>query len=300
MLKRLPCLIVLVAHLAMSQNQQIELAIANDKFVFTDRYYTSGIHLAYRRILNARLPFLMGENDKLQLNITLANETYSPENLTSFNNEDFDRPYAGWFSGKVELGIIKQKSALFVAVESGITGKESLAGKLQIRFHELLNIGSRPTWADEISFKWLVNLQAIQVNDLKLNDWSSIQNRISASVGSKDTFFANDVYCFFGKFTKFQNSSRLQVLDVNQAKEFFGFVSGGYRYVALNTLIQGSSFNNNDVFTSIALKHVFKLSAGAVLRRKKSMVRLGYYYNTAETPRSKNHVYGAVTYGFVF
>ncbi len=293
-------IIVFVSHLVLSQNQQIELFVANDKIVFTDRYYTSGLHLSYRKVLKESLSFLRTENNKLQFNITIANETYSPENLTSFDNDDFDRPYAGWFSGKAEIGIVKRQSALFFAVESGITGEQSLAGRLQIKFHELLNIESRPSWADEINFNWLLNFQVVQVSNFEINKWSNIQNLVSASIGSKDTFFANEVYCFFGKFSDFQNSSRLHLLDTKQTKEFFGFISGGYKYVALNALIQGNPFNNNDVFTAVALRHVLKFGAGAVLRKKKNIVKLGFYYNTAESLFSKSHVYGAATYGFIF
>ena len=291
---------VLFSNFLISQNQQLELTISNDKFVFLDRYYTSGLHLTYRKGLDKNLFFLKKENNKLQLNVTVANETYTPSNLNSFDNRDFDRPYAGWLFGKIELGRIKQKAALFFAVELGVTGEESLAGKMQIAIHEFLNIDSRPTWTDQIAFKWLFNFKASHINNFKLNHNSSIQNQISASLGSKDTFVGNEVSYVFGNFNNFQNSSRLNLVDVNQTKEFFGFISAGYKYVALNSLIQGSSFNNKDPFTAIATKHIFQLSVGSVLRTKKHLFKLGYYYNTKETPLSTHHVYGALTYGYSF
>lgn len=298
--KKIIVLFILFSNFSISQNRQLELAISNDKLVLLDRYYTSGLHFTYRKNLNGNLLFLKKENNKLQLNITVGNETYTPENLTSFDNRDFDRPYAGWLFGKVELGRIKQKSALFLALESGITGEESLAGTLQIAFHELLNIDSRPTWADEIAFSLMFNLKVSHVNNFKLNTKSSIQNRVNSSIGNKDIFLGNDISYFFGNFNDFQNSSRLNLVDMNNRKEFFGFISAGYKYVALNSLIQGSPFSDRDPFTTIATNHVFQLSAGSVLRTKKNLFKLGCYYNTKETPLSASHVYGTLTYGFVF
>lgn len=293
-------IILLYSGFAISQNQQLDLTISNDKFVFQDRYYTSGLHLSYRRDLKQSLLFLKQENSRLQFNFTVGNETYTPTNLTSFNNRDFDRPYAGWLFGKLELGRINKKSALFIGAESGVTGEESLAGKLQIELHEFLNIDSKPTWVDEIAYKWLFNFKVLQVNDFQINKKSSIQNRINASLGSKDTYIANEVFYFFGKFNDFQNSSRLNIVDTTQSKEFYGFVSAGYKYVLLNALIQGSAFNDEDPFTSIATNSVFKLSAGVVLKTKKNIIKLGYYYNTKETPLSSSHTYGALTFGFNF
>jgi len=299
-LKHVFVFFLLFSAILISQNQQLELTISNDKFVFLDRYYTSGLHFVYRKKLDKNFLFLKEENNNLQLNITVGNETYTPKNLTSFDNRDFDRPYAGWLFGKIELVRVKEQSALFIAIESGITGRESLAGKLQIALHKLLNIDSRPTWADEIAYKWLVNTKTAYINNFKLNAKSSIQNQINASLGSKDTYISNDISYFFGRLNNFQNSTRLNLVDVNQTKEFFGFISAGYKYLALNALIQGSHSNSEDPFTSIAQRHIFQLSTGGVLRTKNHLFKLTYYYNTKETPLATHHVYGALTYGRFF
>lgn len=288
-----------VSGFVWSQNQELELTISNDKFALIDRYYTSGLHLTFRKGLSENFLFSKTQNNKLQLNITVGNETYTPENLTSFDNRNFDRPYAGWFFGKIELGKIKEKSAIFLALESGVTGEESLSGKLQIALHEFLNIDSRPTWADEIAYKWLFNFKTSLVNDFNINKKNAFQNRVNASFGSKDIFVGNDVYYFFGNFNNLQNSSRLNLVDSKRTKEFFGFISAGYKYVLLNTLIQGSPFNSRDPFTAIATNHLFKLSTGGVLKTKKNIFKVGFYYNTRETPLSKYHIYGALTFGFI-
>ncbi|WP_413974230.1 lipid A-modifier LpxR family protein [Hyunsoonleella sp. 2307UL5-6] len=282
-----------------SQNQQLDIKISNDKFVFQDKYYTSGLHISYRKYLKNKFLFKQQKSQRLQLNILVGNETYTPSNLSSFNTNDFDRPYAGWLFVGVELAKIKFKSALFLSVESGITGEESLAGKLQNAFHELLNI-EKPTWQDEIAYKWLFNFKIKQVYDIPLGNSTSIQNHSSVSVGSKDIYLKNSLFLFFGKFNTLQNSSRLNALSSVSKKEFFGFIGGSYKYVALNTLIQGSPFNDSDAFTSIAEKNIYSLQAGSVLRTRRNIFKLEYIYNSKETPLSTSHIFGAFTFGFVF
>jgi len=83
------------------------LRVDNDKLSSIDRYYTSGLFITYRKNLENNFIFNKTENNALQLNVTLGNETYTPKNLKSFNTDDFDRPYAGWFFLKTELGRIK-------------------------------------------------------------------------------------------------------------------------------------------------------------------------------------------------
>lgn len=283
-----------------SQNQQFELKISNDKIVLLDRYYTSGIHVTYKEQLDHDFLFFKHHKNNLQLNVTLGNETYTPSNLTSFNSQNFDRPYAGWLFLNFEIGNVRHQSAFFISLESGITGKQSLAGKIQTKFHELLNIESMPTWVDEIAFKWLYNIKIRQVHELLLNKNNSVQNQFSASLGNKDVFVANDIHYFVGKFNNFQNSSRLNQVTTKASSEVYGFFSAGYKYVFLNSLIQGSPFSNKDPFTTVVANHVFNLSSGFVVKIKSNFFKLELNYNTKETPLSLSHYYGALTFGVGF
>lgn len=287
------------SNVLVSQNQQLEISISNDKLVLQDKYYTNGLHVTYRRGLEHSILFKKGKDERLQTNIQIGNETYTPSNLFSFNTNDFDRPYAGWMFGSVELAKIKLNSAVFLAIETGITGGPSLAGKLQNAFHDLLNI-EKPTWQDEIAFKWLFNVKAKKVFNFRLSQHFNIQNLTGASLGSKDTYLQNNVLLFFGKFNNFQNSYRIQAVGTTTKSEFFGFFGGGYRYVILNTLIQGSPFKDSDPFTSIAESHVFNMVAGTALRTKRHVFKLEFNYNSRETPLSTSHVYGMLVFGFSF
>ena len=299
---RLLILILSVLSLQMlwAQKSSLELKISNDKLVFQDRYYTSGLHVTYR---NAALKLFKNQvtaEKKIQLNVTFGNETYTPTNIYSFDTVDFDRPYAGWLFGAVELVKFQSTSALVVALESGITGEESLSGTLQTEFHDLVNIDSNPTWFQEIAFNWLFNLKVSNIHEFNLGEKARFQNYLQGSLGSKDVFIANEMRIFFGKLNRLQDSYRVGALSGGNRNEFFGFVAAGYKSVFLNALIEGAPFSNRDAFTVVAQQHVFNAALGSVVRTKSCVFKLEYIFNTKETPASTSHAYGAFTFGVNF
>lgn len=290
-----------ISTFALGQNsdEQLEFKIENDKLVLDDRYYTSGLFITYRRDLKGNFIFNKNDNDKLQLNLGIGNETYTPTNLNSTNPQDFDRPYAGWFFVSFELGKIKQNSALFFGLESGITGEESLSGKIQTRAHKFFKI-DEPTWTQEIDFKFLVNLKAKYILNKRLGKMHAIKNVLESSLGTKDIFISNKVEYVIGRINNFNQSSRANFIDNTNNKEFFGFIGLGYKYVAHNTLIQGSLDFNDTTFTTDRVPHIFEFRFGSTLKFKSATLKLIYNFNTKETPLSSSHSYGTFSFGQSF
>ncbi len=292
---------MLWSNLVTSQevNQQVEFRIDNDKLFFVDRYYTNGIFITYKRALNKDFIFDKKEENNLQLNVTFGNETYTPKNLSSFDVNDFDRPFAGWLFAGFELGQIKEHSAFFIGFETGITGKESLSGKLQTTFHNLFRIDD-PTWIEEIEFKWLFNIKAHYFLNWQLDTNDSIIFEISPTLGGKDVFIENNVHFYFGRYNNLRNSSRLGIIDKTNKNEFFGNISIGYKYVAHNTLIEGSIVNDDVLFTTDASSNILKLNIGGVLKHNSNTIKLSGNFNSRETPSSTSHIYGSFTYAYKF
>ncbi|WP_171036970.1 lipid A-modifier LpxR family protein [Maribacter algarum] len=284
---------------AQDVNQQLAITLSNDKFADDDKYFTNGLYITYQKAVAQNFIFPKTDGNKLQLNIGIGNEIYSPASLSSTNTDDFDRPFAGWLFGKLEVGSIKKKSAFFLAFETGITGEESLAGDFQVGLHNVFGIDSRPTWVEQIGFKWLFNLKITHVFDWS-NQRNAFQYRISPSLGTKDIYLENDISYFFGRLNTFQNSSRTTIVDNSSSKEFYGYVSAGYRYVAHNTLIQGSIFTDDVLFTTDITNHIFKTEIGAILQVKRNTFKIAYNFNTKETPLSTSHIYGSLFYARSF
>ena len=295
---KISLIVVLFSSTSFGQDidQQLSFKLSNDKFADKDQYFTNGLYFQYQRELNRNFILPKTDTNKLQLSISLGNEIYSPTSLSSISTSDFDRPFAGWLFGKLEVGSIKERSAFFLGFETGITGEESQAGSLQIALHEFFGIDSRPTWIEEIELKWLFNAKTVHIFDLSSNSKNALHYRISPSLGTKDIYLENDLSYFFGKLNPFQNSSRIGIVDTRAAKEFFGYVSVGYKYVAHNTLIQGSLFSNDVLFTTDITRHILKSEVGAVLQTKQNTFKVIYSFNTKETPRSTSHIYGSLVY----
>lgn len=277
-------------------NEAIGFIVENDKMVLLDRYYTSGLFINYKRNLENNFLFKKDSSNTLQLNVTIGNETYTPKNLRSFNTQLFDRPYAGWLFLKTELVKVKRANMLSLGMEIGITGEESLAGKLQTWFHEFLNINDNPTWHQEIEFKFLLNLKTKYILNTQINNKQSLQYIGSASIGTKDIYMEYGIDYFVGKFNALQNTSRLGLIDKTKQNEFFGYLGLAYRYVAHNTLIQGSLDYEDALFTSRIKHHLLKFKVGTVLKIRNSTFKLGYNFNTRETPKAATHAYGTLSF----
>lgn len=285
--------------IAQNNNEQLELKIENDKLVLVDKYYTSGFFMTYKKNLQNNFIFKKTDDTRLQLHISLGNQTYTPTNLASIDTRDFDRPYAGWLFATSEIGKINSNSALFVGVEAGITGEESLSGKLQTFIHNAFNIET-PTWTEEIAYKFLVNLKAKYIKRKTIGKSHALNFIIESALGTKDIFVENSLGYVFGRFNPFHNSSVNGFIDSTITNEFFGFFNIAHRYVIHNTLIQGSLNYDDVLFTTNIERHVFKFNIGTAVKFKRNALKLIFNFNTKETPKSSSHSYGTLSFSRTF
>ncbi len=280
--------------IAQTINEQFEIVLENDKFVLIDRYYTNGLFLSYKKRIEN--DFIYKNNADLQLNFTLGNEIYTPLNLSSLDTRDFDRPFAGWLFGKIEVAKVTDKFASSLALETGVTGRESFSNRLQTWFHKALRIEEFISWTEEIEFKLLFNIKYNHFYDLPLNENNIFQYRILSTIGTKDIFLENNVYYFFGEMNNLKNSSRVSAIDITNTKEFYGFATLGYKYVVHNTLIEGGLLKDDILFTTSATNHIFKLKVGGVYKKNRSTFKLIYNFNSKETPQSISHSFVTLSF----
>lgn len=281
-------------------NEQIEFRFDNDKFFFIDRYYTSGLFIGYKRQLENDFLFKRKEGEKLQLNLSIGNETYTPTDLSSLDASRFDRPFAGWFFLSAEVNKLRENSLVSWGLEGGITGRESLAGVLQQGFHDLFNLGNRPTWIEEIDFRVLFNVKFKYVYNLQLDDRNVFEFQVEPTLGTKDIFIENGVRYTFGKINTFNNSSRIGAIDSSLTNEFYGLFGIAHRYVVHNTILQGGITRNETSFTVSPTRNILKLEAGAVLKRKRNTFKFILNFNTKENAEARSHRFGSIIYARSF
>lgn len=281
-------------------HQQIEFSIANDKFVLRDRYYTNGLFLNYKIRTKEASIFKADSSSHFQHNFSITNQTYTPTNLSSTNVMDFDRPFAGWLTFNYGLTKINNHTINSLNFTVGITGKESLSGDLQIWFHNLLGIDGFVSWEEQIDFKLLFNINYQYIYNWSLNKRHSLQYELNPALGTKDIFVGNKIHYFFGKFNDLKNSSRVGLISSSNRNEFYGFMSISHRFIAHNTLIEGSLFKEDILFTTDAVNNMFKYDLGAVFKHKRNTIKLVYSTNSKETSRSTSHSYGTLSYSLDF
>ncbi len=292
--------ILLIGQFSVAQNavkNQLSFIMDNDKLVLTDKYYTSGLFLDYKRVLANDFLFFKAEKGQLQLEFLLSNETYTPTNLRSTNVLKFDRPYAGWSSLTSSLKQVKEHQSHTFAFEFGLTGQLSGAGQMQTWWHTALGI-DRPTWTQEISNKFLINLKSLHLYNFNLTKHSAILYKLQRVLGLKDISLENNVSLYIGLINPFASSVRSGVVSVS--KEFYGHIGLGYKYVAHNALIQGDLNYNDKTFTTAITPHLLNANFGLVYKSEKHLWQLSMLFNTKETLKSTSHNYGRFSYGFLF
>ena len=262
----------------------------NDFLLDSDRYYSFGTFLNYSRLLESDFLFKKTDNNTLQLNFTLKQQGFTPDELDEFEVEVFDYPFSGWLSITSELKNANARNSFGVAVELGVTGDASLAGQLQRWYHRFLNIGDRPTWVAAIPGDFLINLKASYAYEIpSLGENIFLGFLSSGALGTKDIFLEQEVLFSFGKRNELNKTSLFNY--ISDLSETYGYIGASYRYVNHNTLIEGNLFNNDAPFTLNARNNLFKIRAGVHYGWKQNAIRLEYNLNTRETSISRGHDY---------
>lgn len=281
-------------------NEQLEFRVDNDQFAFSDRYYTNGLFVTYKKKIDHNFLFFKKEGGDIQYEITIGQQIFTPQKKRLTDVNEFDRPFAGWLFGAFKFGKVEVKSAFFLALEFGITGDESKAREVQNWVHRTFNLAREAIWIEQIEFKKLLNLRAQYIYDFQLNKQNTFQIDVMPTLGTKDISIDNNLFYYFGKFNTLRNSSRIGIINNMLNNEMFGFLSLGYKYVIHNTLIEGSLFSNDLLFTTEATNHIFKWKFGVVNKYKRNTFKLIYNFNSKETKSSKIHGYAAFIYSLDF
>jgi len=278
--------------------EQFEFLHDNDFFLFTDRYYSSGLFLTYRKQLTKGL---FKENSE-QLDFTISQEVYTPSQTQSTNSALFDRPYVG-FSGLRTSWSTAKKNELFRAdILVGIAGLNSGAGGLQRAFHDAIGILDSPLWIDELADSFHVNLYFSYVKEWVISPnpfgvrFALIPN---LALGSRDIYIAPETVFYFGKRNEVANSIAHTRIGT-ETKELYFALRSGFRGVFYNGLIEGNLFGDNSPLTKNPRNGVWFFGIDVNHRIKKGDYKFGIRFNTSETAEAEAHKYVTLAYGLRF
>lgn len=276
---------------------QIEIGHDNDFFVVTDRYYSSGLFLKYRRLLKNTL-ITEGE----QLEFSLAQEMYTPRFTLSTDVNDFDRPYAGFLGVTTTWSAPLKNQLSHIAVLIGLAGPASGAGQLQKWYHRAVAISDSPLWIDELNNSFHLNIYYQHVFEWKIapNPFGIfIAFTPKIAVGSRDIYIQPEGVFYFGRRNELKNSIAYNRLGSNNREIYFA-LRFAYRGVFYNGLIEGNGFNTTSSFTTDSSNYLFVGGFDFNHRFNKNDFKVGIRYNTRETPLAGKHIYFKLSYALAF
>ncbi|PQB03509.1 lipid A-modifier LpxR family protein [Aureitalea marina] len=283
--------------IGQSASSQIEFRADNDFWLSTDRYYTTGSFITYRRLLN--------RDTTLEKTITVSTgirqQLYTPSDIRSDIVRQYDRPYAGFLGLSGTYTLIQAQEFLIAEGVIGVAGPASGAEEFQNLFHENGGIDT-PPWTAQIENSFHANLYA-QFG----REWNLSKNKLNwiiaaqpgLAIGTRDIYFNPEVALYFGKRNKANESVAYHQLGPLQDELFIRLITA-YRFVYYDAMLEGNFLGDDSPFLVEANQHLFKFALEACWRWGKNDFRAGYHYTTSETPLAENHAFGLLSYARSF
>lgn len=268
--------------------RQIELRHENDFLIYTDRYYTSGSYIEYRKLAEKNL----SENRKEQLTVRLEHLLYTPTNILSEDLNDYDRPYAGYLGISGESFITFKHQAARFRFAVGVTGPMSLAENFQYLFHNTGGI-STPPWESQIKNNFHFNFYGGY-----LFEWELLPNPFSVHValspevafGTRDVYIDHGVKFFFGQRNTLSKTMAYQQLGAVE-KEFFFSFNFTYRNVIHNALLEGHLIEDDSPLLIESKREAYFYGLEGYYRTLRNDFKIGCQYSTRETASTVFHMF---------
>lgn len=282
-----------------SYRQQLELRHDNDFFMLTDRYYSSGLFLTYRKFLIKGI----FKNGKEQLDFTIGQEVYTPSQTQSTNSIIFDRPYAGFTGLKTTWSASTHKNELFRAeILIGIAGLNSGAGGFQRWYHQTIAISDSPLWVDEVNNSFHINTFFSYIKE-----WTfapepfgiRLALKPNLALGSRDIYFEPETILYFGRRNEIGKSIAYDRLGSNDREIYFA-LRASYRNVFYNGLIEGNLFGDNSPVLKESSQSILRFGFDFYHRFERNDYKIGLRFDSSETELAKKHKYVILSYSKSF
>jgi lipid A 3-O-deacylase len=277
---------------------RLEFQMDNDFPFATDRYYTTGSFISYRRLLKNKNCDACQE----QASVSFQHVFFTPTERESDDVTKFDRPYAGFLGLTGTYTIVSESNLIDLSVQVGVTGKISGAEGFQNLFHSSGGIGRVVSWTDQIS-----NAPHLNFNTKYVKEWKILNNPLGLhiayspefAIGTKDVFFKQYLALYLGKRNPMVASSAYNQLG-EFTNELFIDLHVSHSYVAHNATLEGSLVGKESPFVLAPRANVWQVGASLYHRRGQNDFKVGVTYETPETENAEKHMYLGITYSRSF
>ncbi|ARV13649.1 lipid A deacylase LpxR family protein [Polaribacter sp. SA4-12] len=307
-------LLLFVSSLTISQekfSQDISFITDNDLYVskVRDRYYTSGIFLAYRYLSNNKNESL----EKRILEWKLGHEMYTPNKAVVYNISQHDRPFAGYLYGSFGINrVYKKPQILNTSIQIGVIGSNSYAEELQEFIHDIYGFKEAVGWEYQIENAFVLNFNAEYLttilnteknlfditwtNELNLGTiYTNMSTGINARIGFRPLQKISNSIAFNTSLNNEQNNSFREV-------ESFLYIKPMLRYAVYDATLQGSFLNNTSLVTKELVPIVLDIELGLKFTANRFNFGYTFIYNTNKSKDLRytyGHKYGSIIINYL-
>jgi hypothetical protein len=273
----------------------IELRHDNDLFYATDRYYSAGLFIGWRKLSILETDSI----HRTQYRLFLSQEMYTPTDIIATDIDKFDRPYAGFLGVSGGVTETYKKSLFDYKLLVGFSGPLSGASFVQNLFHKSATVDSRiPSWVGQIKTSFYINLYFNYVQEWKFQaNPFSVYMAISpkAAFGNRDNYLQNDMVFYFGKRNSMMHSAVYQQIG-DFEKELFFAIRLGYRYVINNAMLGGNALGDSSIYLLEPYQHLFLYNLEIHRRGKRNIYKFSCNFSTPETFNLQPQLYTTFTF----
>lgn len=296
-------LVLFVSSFTISQekfSQEISFITDNDLYVSAvrDRYYSSGIFLAYRYLSDKKNQSL----EKRILEWKLGQEMYTPYKAVVSNISEHDRPFAGYLFGSFGINrVYKKPQILNTSIQIGVIGSNSYAEELQEFIHNIYGFKKAVGWEYQIKDAFALNFNAeflktvlkMEKNNFditwtnKLNFgtvYTNMATGFNARIGLKPLQKLSNSIAFNTSLNNEQNNSFREV-------ESFFYIKPMLRYALYDATLQGSFLNDTSLVTKELVPLVFDIELGLKFTAYRFNFGYAFNYNTNKS-QGLRYTYG--------
>jgi lipid A 3-O-deacylase len=286
-----------------SQSQNVlkyegRLIVDNDAFtgdLTQDQYYSSGIYLGFRHLLDSNGSTKIIRS--YQLNQRMYTPSWIGEDIVAF----MDRPYAGILSLSIaqEYYFSSKNSYLNATLELGWLGPKALVGETQSTWHGWLNMPKPQGWKYQINDSPVINLDLQHIKAFYSNKNMELAFESNARIGTVYNTLSGDAIFRFGRLkplfqSAFTSSSlgwKRGTHTSKQTMESYFFYSPGLEYVFYNATLEGNLIGEKSVYTVDATKLLWQQRAGVMFSWEVFDLGIIAYWWLKENPEATNHNY---------
>lgn len=273
----------------------IELRHDNDFLYATDRYYSAGSFIGWRKLSRLKNDSL----HRIQYRLFLSQEMYTPTNIIDTAISKFDRPYAGFLGVSGGITSAYSNTLYDYKLLVGFSGPWSGASFVQSLFHQSATVDSTiPQWAGEIQSSFYMNLYFKYVQEWKFQpNPFSVHMALSPKVafGNRDLYLQNDIVFYFGKRNSLMQSTAYQQIG-NFKKELFFGIRLGYRYVFHNALLEGNVLGDASPYLIEPYQNLFLYNFEIHRRGKRNLYKFSCNFSTPEAFGTQPHLYTTLAF----